>query len=314
MKHPPVSSHRVLSRAVPVFSAALFATIILCALASSGFAQAGLTNVIPKRVIAVPGQRDVYSFDLASPSRFYFDSLTNIPNLQWSLSGPQGAVITDRSFAGSDAQSVSDPTVLLPAGDYTITVQDPGAATNGYAFRWVNLADATLLVPGTVVTNTLSPANKSDFYQFTASAGGLYYFHQIARVGLPNTWWRLIDPYGNQVFSQGFSDVGTAVAPLTLPATGNYTLLLEGYIGDTGSGSYSLTVTPEETRRRRAFTGAPLSIGSLVTGNLAANTTNAYNLHPGRRRAARFRHPDQQSEPELDAPRAFRRGRVAKSV
>ncbi len=275
MDHPPFPATRVLSRSSPIFFTAALVLLILCGPTSSCLAQAGLTNVIAG-TIAVPGQRDVYSFNLAASTRFYFDSLTNVPNLQWSLSGPQGAVISDRSFASSDAQSVSDPTVLLPAGDYSITIQDPSAATNGYAFRWVNLAEATLLVPGTVVTNTLSPANKSDFYQFTASAGDLYYFHQIARVGLPRTWWRLLDPYGNQVFSQGFSDVGTAASPLTLPATGNYTLLLEGYIGDTGSGSYSFTVTPEGNAPPPAFMGTPLSVGNLVAGTLAANTTNAY--------------------------------------
>src|SRR2546422_11211548 len=47
--------------------------------------------------------------------------------------------------------------------------------------------------------------------------------------GLNNTWWRLIDPYNNLVFSTSLvSDQG----PLFLSNAGTYTVLVEGYIGD----------------------------------------------------------------------------------
>ncbi|HXT39679.1 MAG TPA: hypothetical protein VN887_06615, partial [Candidatus Angelobacter sp.] len=186
--------------------------LVVLALASASLslclAQTTITNIV-SGTISVPGERDVFTFSLDADARFYFDSLTNVSGLQWSLIGSPGTLVLNRSFSSSDAQSISDPDLFLPAGDYTLTVQDPGGLTNDYAFRLVNLAEATLLVPGTVVTNNLVPANKSDFYQFNALAGDQFYFHQVARVSLPNTYWRLIDPYGNQVFSQGFTDVGT---------------------------------------------------------------------------------------------------------
>ena len=138
--------------------------VLLSFLASTCLAQTTVTNVITGTV-GVPGERDVFTFSIDGDSRFYFDALANVANLQWSLSGPSGALVANRSFGSSDAQSIGDPTVLLPAGAYTLTIQDPGGATNDYAFRFVNLAEATLLTPGAVVTNALSPANKSDFYQ-----------------------------------------------------------------------------------------------------------------------------------------------------
>jgi len=249
--------------------------VLVSVLASTCLAQTTVTNVITG-TIGVPGERDVFTFSIDGDSRFYFDALANVANLQWSLSGPSGALVANRSFGSSDAQSTSDPTVLLSAGAYRLTIQDPGGATNDYAFRFVNLAEATLLTPGAVVTNTLSPANKSDFYQFSATAGDQFYFQRIARISLPNAWWRLLDPYGNQVFSQGFNDVGSASSPVTLPATGTYTVLFEGYIGDTGSGSYSFNVVPEGHVTPATFTGTPMNIGDLVASNLVANTTNAY--------------------------------------
>src|SRR5882762_3518649 len=130
--------------------------VLVSLLASTCLAQTTVTNVITG-TIGVPGQRDVFTFSIGGDSRFYFDALTNVSSLQWSLSGPSGALVPNRSFGGSDAQSIGDPTVLLPAGAYTLTIQDPGGATNDYAFRFVNLAEATLLTPGAVVTNTLSP-------------------------------------------------------------------------------------------------------------------------------------------------------------
>ena len=160
---------------------------LVCASLSACLAQTTITNVITG-TISVPGERDVFTFSVGADARFYFDSLTNVSGLQWSLNGPSGTLVLNRSFANSDAQSISDPTLFLPAGDYTLTIQDPGAATNDYAFRLVNLAEATLLVPGTVVTNNLAPANKSDFYQFNALAGDQFYFQRVARVSLPNTY------------------------------------------------------------------------------------------------------------------------------
>jgi hypothetical protein len=253
----------------------LVALTSLWGLLGVGVAQSTVTNVITGS-IAVPGERDVFTFGLTADARFYFDSLTNVSGLQWSLGGPSGTVVANRAFTSSDSQSIGDPTLRLPAGNYTLTVEDPGGATNAYAFRLVNLAEASLLVPGTVVTNNLAPANQSDFYQFTASAGDQFYFQRVARVGLPNTWWRLLDPYGNQVFGQGFTDVGTPAAPLTLPTAGTYTLLIEGYVGDPGSGSYAFSVVPEGHVPPPVFTGTPLQLGDVVSSNLVANTTNAY--------------------------------------
>ena len=246
-------------------------------LAASGRAQSTASTVVTG-ALTVPGQRDTYVFQVSAKSRFYFDALTNVYALEWSLSGPAGPVVQDRPFTSSDAESIGDPTVLLPAGSYALTVRSSNDTTNGYAFRFINLADATLLTPGTVVSNALAPATKTDLYQFTAAAGDRYFFHEISRTSLPNTWWRLMDPYGNQLFSRGLSDVGSASAPTALTAAGTYTLMVEGYIGDPGSGAYSIEVVPEGNVPPAPFTGTPMNLGDLIVGNLAINTTNSYTF------------------------------------
>ena len=249
----------------------LSALTLFCSLVT----VANATNTI-SGVISLPGERDVYTFSLSTNSRYYFDSLVNDGNLRWSLRGPQGGVVAHRGFNASDAQSIGTPVLSLPAGDYSLTIDTASGTTNAYAFRFANLVDATLLVPGSAVSGSLSPAVESDFFQFTAAAGDRFVFDQLTRVSLPNTYWRLIDPYGGEVFAQGFTDVGTVSSPMTLAQSGTYTLLVEGYIGDAGSGSYSFNVSPQGNTPPVPFTGVPLVVGAIISSNLVANTTNSY--------------------------------------
>jgi DNA polymerase III delta prime subunit len=102
--------------------------------------------------ITVAGQRDVYHFTLDDAKRVYFDFLAANTNydhyyLRWTLSGPQGAVASNRPFRASDS---SDGTSIfdLGPGEYTLTVQAPvdttyaADITGSYSFRLLDLASA----------------------------------------------------------------------------------------------------------------------------------------------------------------------------
>src|SRR5262249_19042360 len=68
-----------------------------------------------------------------------------------------------------------------------------------------------------------------------------FFFDFRTRAGGTSTNWRLVDPHGNDVFSQPFNgDAGYQ----TLPATGAYTLLVEGGISDPGPVTYRFNVQP----------------------------------------------------------------------
>src|SRR3954454_18102157 len=52
--------------------------------------------------IDVPGETDRYTFNLPAAADIYFDSQTpHSSAINWSLSGPRGAEITNRSFESS---------------------------------------------------------------------------------------------------------------------------------------------------------------------------------------------------------------------
>src|SRR5262249_26995861 len=155
-------------------------------------------------------QQDRYTFSLAAPALLDFDSLTNNSNLRWSLSGPPGTPVSNRSFIASDGSGFpANPTLSLPAGAYTLTLAVSGAATGAHSFRLRGLSQGAALVPGTAVSGTLSPASATAAYRFTAAAGDTYYFARVSNSGgTGNDEWRLIDPYGNQVFATALGNDG----------------------------------------------------------------------------------------------------------
>src|SRR5205823_3496686 len=246
---------------------------------SDGLQSLTLGNVV-SGAIATPGQQQQYTFTLPAAARLYFDSLTNTGQLHWSLNGPTGNVVNNRGFSGSDAQSIGgNPVLSLLAGNYTLSVSGNGDNTGAYEFRLFDLATANSIVPGTPVSDTLNPANATKAYQFTAAAGDLYLFPYLGSSGQPNAYWRLIDPYNKIVFGQSFNN---SVGTNSLSAAGTYTVLIEGYIGDNGVGTYGFNVQPAGNVPPTTFTGTPLTLGSAVTGSLAASTdTDAYTFTLG---------------------------------
>jgi RHS repeat-associated protein len=212
--------------------------------------------------ITTAGEQDRYTFTLSSGSRLYFDALTNNTSLAWTLTGPAGTVVSGRRFTASDGGSVGNPVLNLIPGDYTLTIDPPGDAVGDYAFRLWDLRQATALTPGTPVSGALTPATESDLYRFTASAGDRFFFDTLARTGAPNATWRLIDPDGKAVFNSTFGGTFADVDVQTLASPGQYTLVLEGGIGDTGSGTYTINVQPAPINT------APLTLGSTVSGSI----------------------------------------------
>src|SRR5207302_10722905 len=83
-------------------------------------------------------------------------------------------------------------------------------------------ATSKALTTLTPLIRTPPPPTVSPYTTLFRSTGGRYFFNYQNSSGLPNAWWRLIDPYNNMVFS---TSLGTDQGPLNLPA-GTYTVLV----------------------------------------------------------------------------------------
>ncbi|MFN0055355.1 MAG: Ig-like domain-containing protein [Planctomycetales bacterium] len=204
--------------------------------------------------------QDDYTFTLAAPALLYFDSLTNSSGLAWTLVGPADTAVSSRPLNSAEN---SNPVLNLTAGDYTLTVVGLDEAQASYQFRLSDLAQAGAIALGTPLSSTLDPANETDLYRFTAAAGDRFYFDAQTRSGATNAIWRLVDPFGNNIFNQVFN-TSELVDVVTLPRPGLYTLLLEGSIADTGTGTYTINAQPVTPISQA------LNLGDLVNGSIAA--------------------------------------------
>jgi len=221
--------------------------------------------------IDVPGETDRYAFTLTEAKRLAFDSLTENGNLTWSLSGPTGVQVSGRPFNQSDRNYVSGQSVLsLPPGDYSLTVDRAGDGTGAYAFRFVDLSLAQDLTLDTPTTATLSPGGESLAYRFTANAGDRLFFNNITYTGSSNPFWRLLDANDRELFLTNFYND----RELVVPVSGTYTLMIEGYAGDTAPQTSTFVV-------RKAIDAAtqPLILGTTVTGRISgAGDTATYGF------------------------------------
>ena len=189
--------------------------------------------------IDTAGQSANYTFTLAAAKRVIFDSLTNDGNMVWTLTGPQGVVISSRSFTQSDSYDRGGIEIALPAGAYTLTVQGNGDHLGSFSFNLLDVAAATAITPGTPITACRRPRMTTKLYSFSGTA--------LDRINLTATGvsgdvsWRLIDQNGAELMGpRGLTDnPGT----ITLPNTGTYILAIEGRIFTGTPITYTLGVT-----------------------------------------------------------------------
>jgi hypothetical protein len=188
--------------------------------------------------ISVALEDDFYKFTLSSPTRLWFDSMTEDSlNARWNLTGPQGVIQSDYVFS-SDDLSLG----LLPAGTYSLRVS--AANPGNYSFRVLDLAAAT---PLPTVPATLNPSNSTNLHQFNGTQGQIFYFDNTSFSTTDTTGltfassWSLYDQYGTQLF---FQYVGNDGGRIVLPNTGTYTVVVQGYISTDGTTTYGFSAIP----------------------------------------------------------------------
>ena len=231
------------------------------------------SSAIVRGSIDQPGQRSNYTFTLTDAStRLYFDAITSNSNLNWTLSGPRGVVVSGRGFTYGD--SIDNTAFFdLLAGDYTLSVDAVNDVVAPFAFRLLNLAQASSIAPGALVSGVLAPADTTAAYSFdVATAGQRYYFDALGRAN-GDTYRRLHDPYGRTVFGPTQFDYASQDTEVVLPLAGKYTLLVEGRFNYSGDAGYSFKVQPVQDQT------AALTLGAAVSASIAnVGQRNSYTF------------------------------------
>jgi hypothetical protein len=183
-----------------------------------------------------------YDFHLDQAGTFYFDALSNSEKLTWSLRGPRGEVVSERQFVRSDSTDLGgvSPLLALVAGDYTLVVTITDGWYGEAQFRLLDLGQGTSITANTPITGTLNPANSTHLFHLQAQANERFYFDKTL-LSTNEVYWRLLDPYGNEVSGFELSTMRDDVGVIALPYTGIYTLLIEGRIQLTGQADYAFT-------------------------------------------------------------------------
>ncbi|MCR5864424.1 pre-peptidase C-terminal domain-containing protein [Aquincola sp. J276] len=205
--------------------------------------------------ISQPGQKATYTFEVTTPRTVVMDVLGDSGFL-WSLDGPRGRLVDQRSLRNTDANDIggldgwsADPgasqrvVFTLVPGSYSLTIDPPGDAVGDFAFRLLDLASGLQPQPvqtGQDLTGTLAWGAMTQAHAIDVTAGDRL---ALDSLGVPSGHndlrWRLIAPTGEQVYSASFaSDSGT----LQLQQTGRYVLLVEGGRADTSPKTYRFRV------------------------------------------------------------------------
>ena len=209
--------------------------------------------------IDVPGETDFFSFELAESRQLIFDALTPSPQITWALSGEGGAIVSPTTFNQSDGAQGGE-IIALDAGTYTLTVDGQGDQTGDYSFRLLNASNAQNLTPGTRVDGSLANGGReTSLYQFDAEVGTDLVFNAQAQSG-GTAYWELIDPDGETVFGPVNFAPGSNLDRFTTQKAGTYTLLFEGYLGNSTDLDYGFTLNQVVDRT------SPMTLDTPVFG------------------------------------------------
>jgi len=209
--------------------------------------------------IGTAGDRDLFDFSVASPTKIYVDSLSTYSNVAWTLRDANGLLINNYSM------QLASPVIDIATGSYSIDFTAGNDSIGAYSFRLLNLASTTTITPGVAVNNTLNPSSETDVYSMTVNAGDSFTFDTSTGTPL-NASWRLIDPLNRDVFNTPLSNDVTNVS-FALPGT--YRLLVEGYFNDPGTVDYGFTVNFLGNTPIPPFTGTALTLGSTVSSDIS---------------------------------------------
>lgn len=200
--------------------------------------------------IARPGDQVHYTFTGTVGQRVYFDSLTTANNsINATLLDPTGA-----SVFTVNAISDHGPAVLTLAGTYDLVLNANGASTGEFKFQMFDVGAQPALSLNSDLVGTLQ-TNTSRLFVLPGTAGGRYFFDGKGVNGGGATWY-LYGP--DNLLVSGTSLAGDFEE--TLPAAGNYVLVLSG-------GSTVLAYTNQVNTITYATNS--VSLGTRTTSSIA---------------------------------------------
>jgi hypothetical protein len=115
-----------------------------------------------------PGSEVGFMFQAVAGERFYFDGVgASSGEIQVRIIGPSGETVLPARSCAADY----GPFAAAEAGEHLLVVKNTGNELGTYAFRFLRVSEAAVLVPGGRVEG-LTEARQVRLYQFEAGTGG----------------------------------------------------------------------------------------------------------------------------------------------
>jgi RHS repeat-associated protein len=187
-----------------------------------------------------------------------------------SIISPDGTALANQGPCSSPY--FYGPLTLPATGTYTLLVSPQNGGTGSATFSLALFSNQTgaTIAPGTPVGVTITTPGQSAQLTFTGNAGQLASI-QMTGSTLGCVVLSIISPDGTTLASPGPCSSPYFYGPVTLPATGTYTLLVSPQNGNTGSATFSLALFSNQTGTTIA-PGSPAGVTTTAPGQSALVT------------------------------------------
>ena len=214
---------------------------------------------------------DLYRFDGTAGQRLVFNNLsalgTTDGSTNWILYNTTNGGMTSSALLYQ--YSTPNLVATLPTtGTYLLLIngRNPGELFS-YSFKVLDtVTNATSVTPGTTVSGNLNPGRSVDLYTLSGTAGQRLFFDGQNAHGV-DVRVIMTSPSGVNVFNLAADQ---DQAPITLPETGIYRIMVAGNSDTAGAYSFRLLDGAAAT---------PVTLGTVVNGTLpVAGSTNLYRV------------------------------------
>lgn len=202
------------------------------------------------------GEVREFAFSGSAGQFLFFDALTtNATRFHWNVRNPDGTTL----FSQPSGMTHHDRTQLAQTGTYLLTVTSRVATSSTFLFQVndVTATNTTAIAQEQLVSGSLTVAGSIREYTFGGTAGQQLYFDTLG-TDQSQFNWRVRNPDGSLLFTDALMrDRDTTI----LPASGTYTLTVDGTLNRTGSYQFQIRNVP-------ATTSTPVTFGQAVGGAL----------------------------------------------
>ena len=216
----------------------------------------------------VPGQNAVVTFAGTAGQRVSLRFSNGSGSVYGTVSNPDGSVLKARWSIGSG--DFAEPLTLASTGTYTVLL-DP----NSYALgtmtvqAWIVPADAAYTAsvggPAVRVANTVPGQNAT--VTFSGTAG-----HRLAvnfSAGAVSVYATIKNPDGTDLKARTSMGTNSFIEPLTLVATGAYTIIVDPATSGVGGVDVQLFDVPADVSATAAFGGPAVTVTTTAPGQNA---------------------------------------------